>query len=739
MASHSHSRMEAYPPLPGSVLRFSDDIPDSGADVPLKLSIVPFDGAPTTNEKISHSHQWTSGITLHDMQSSNFSHLHSTLNDDPSSISEHSHRPLLRNIIWPMTVIVLPISLLSGVLIGLVWGYRVVPEQGLFPSSSTPNQTISNAWILVNYSATRLVFVASWLSTMAPILASFVMVLWSLPIAQAMRAASVEQDAAHLPTPYQLSLIIGITLASTQRLRRYFEYVLSRSRPQIPPVLHKAATMLTLCVLLACGVFLADTALHYYTETVPFSKYSTNTQPMYSFGRGPSDECLNWNRTEHLCLPCSVPSWAPGDQAAETQAINEKGEAFLVQQNISRKSEVRLVQDATLENADLAILIPQWQSIPLELDFHATTVGVSTQCSLITTHCNARRIGSDDTETQFNCSDSFYGVLGLQPVLSDSDNATDPNVPPLNWKQVQNLQYGFYTDPQLTQSYATGAFNPRTDTLDLSGNCVPDAELINPVYLGVASRMSSLTLNNDPGVLEGQDGSYVDLMLSCAYTTYQVNYTWFNGTVQDVSFAPSPNGTLAEMFHGSQMYASITGGAPDLELSILEAAQQPNTTAFMHRWGSLYSVKVLSTIAGYSTGRPSMQEQERTVFLVARVPTVPLWAIIACSLAYVILGLAMGWAAFKSSSSNVQDLAARLSLAGLTAAAFEERDGTGRHERIINDADSAFSKQEDGTRRVGVEGLAQTGYILNPVISPIATPVHSRTGSSGFSMFQPSQ
>jgi hypothetical protein len=738
MANHPQSGMEAFPSLPGSVLRFSDDIPDPGADVPFKLSILPFDGVPVTNEKISNSHRWSNGIISQNIQRPKSSRPYSTLNNDQSSTSDHSHRPLLRNIIWPMTAIILPISLLSGVLMGLVWGYRVVPEQGLFPSSSTLKQTTSSAWILVNYSATRLVFVASWLSTMAPILASFVMVLWSLPVAQAMRAASVERDTGHLPTPYQLSLIIGVTLASTQRLRRYFEYALSRSRPQIPPVLHKAAMMLTLCVLLACGVFLGDTALHYYTETVPFSKYTTNTQAMHTFGRGPSDECLNWNRTEHLCLPCSIPYWATGDQAAQTQAIDEKGEVFLVQQNISRKSEIRLVQDAAFENADLAILIPQSQSIPPELDFHASTVGVSTQCSLITPNCNLRRTGSDDTETQFNCSSGFYGVLGLQPVLSHSGNVIDPNVPPLNWKPFQNFQYGFYTDPQLTQSYATGAFNSSTDALALSGQCVPDAKLINPVYLGVASRMSSLTLNNDPGVLEGQGESYIDLVLSCSYTTYEVNYTWFNGTVQDVSFAQSPNGTLAEMFHGSQMYATITGGAPDLELNILDAAQQANTTAFMQTWGNLYSVKVLSAIAGYSTGRPSMQEQERTVFLVAKVPTAPLWVIIACSLAYVILGFALGFAAFKSSSSNVQDLAARLSLAGLTAAAFEERDGTGSHERIIKDADRAFSKQEDGTRRVGVEGLAQTGYILNPVISPVSTPMHSRTGSSGLTMFQPS-
>jgi hypothetical protein len=645
---------------------------------------------------------------------------------------------LLRNVLWPMMAIIVPISLVAGVLIGLVCGYRVKTEQNLFQSSGNASEAMSRAYILVDYSATRLVFLASWLSTMAPILASFVMVLWSLPIARTMRVASVELDAGHLPTPYQLSLIIGITLASMQRLRRYFQYVLVGAHPSIPPILHKAAMMLTVCVLLACSIFVADTALHYYTETVAFNKYFVDNQSMHSLSRGQSDTCLSWNRTDTICLPCSVAIWAVNDTAAEAEDIAEEDEAFLLQYNKSRKSEIRLVGDAALENADLAILIPQAQTIPPNVDFRASTIGVSTQCSLITPECNMRRTGYGNFDTQFNCSERFYGVLGLPPVLADSGNSpnqtTDPNVPPLDWKPFLSLQYGFYTDPKLTQSYATGAFNPTTGDFDLDGKCVPDAELINPVYLGVAGRfdatVSGPNLTNDPGIMEGLDGTYADFVLSCSYTTYEVGYTWFNGSIQDLSFTQSPNGTLAEMFHGSQMYAQITGGAHDLVLNIQEAAQQGNGSGFVREWSSLYSVKVLSEIGAYTTARPNLKEQQRTMLLVAKVPTIALGAIISCSLAYVVLGFALGFAAFKSSSLNVQDIAARLSLAGLTAAAFEERDGTGKHERIIKDADEAFSKQEDGTRRVGVEGLSQTGYILNPVVSPHTSPIYSRSAAS---------
>src|SRR5271156_571221 len=111
MSSHPQSRMEVYPPLSGSVLRFSDAIPDPGADVPSKLSILPFNGDHVVNEKGPNTHHWSNGITSQSIQPSNHPRPYPTLNDDQSSVSEHNHRPLLRNVIWPMTAVVLPITL----------------------------------------------------------------------------------------------------------------------------------------------------------------------------------------------------------------------------------------------------------------------------------------------------------------------------------------------------------------------------------------------------------------------------------------------------------------------------------------------------------------------------------------------------------------------------------------------------------------------------------------------------
>ncbi len=733
--------MDSFPLSAGNQFSYADSIPEPTTGRSARLSIVPLDGAHVP-----------SGVSsMHTPRSDDFAEkmrnpLELQQQASGQTTTAHIHRQLLRNIIWPVTAIVLPISLVSGVLIGLVCGYRVKTALSLFQSAVAANEPTNSAYVLVDYSATRLVFLASWLSSMAPLLASFVMVLWSLPTAQTMRTASMEFQPSELPTPYQLSLMVGLTLASTERLRQYLIYTMSRSRPSIPPVLQKAAMVLALCVFLACGIFLADTALHYYTETVSFSKYLVHDQPIHSFSHGLSDQCLEWNRTIEFGFPCSAAMYQT--TAQEMQVIAAVDETFMLQHNSSQKSEIRFVEDSALENADLAVLVPQTANVPLEVDYRGSTIGVSTQCSIITKDCNPLRLGERGFDTQFNCSEAFYGVLGIQPLVSNSgDNlnqTVDPNVPPLDWKPFMNLQYGYYWDSKLSKPYDTGIYNASSGVMLNEAIVLPDAELINPVYVGFAGRFDSiyqsasqnLSAEDPTGLLNGLD-TYVDFVLSCSYTTYDVDYTWVNGSIQDTSYAPSPNGSLAEMYHGAQMYTMLGGGAHDLVINMQQAAQQDTVADFLQEWSNLYSLKVLSNIGAYTSARPNLQEQLRETMLVARVPKAALWALIACSLTYVVLAFALGFAALSSSSANARDLAARLSLPGLTAAAFEEKDGTGTHTPIITNADSTFSKAEDGTRRVGVEGLAHTGYILSPMVSMQPSPLHSRSASSRYLLNRP--
>ena len=293
----------------------------------------------------------------------------------------------IKSLLWPVLAITVPIALLSAALLGLVFGYRVRTQPSLFVPDAGRYQDIHrhNSYVLVDYPATRLVFAASFLSTLAPMLGSFIMVLWSLRIAQSMRTASAELQYTHLPTPYQLSLVIGLTLASTERLRRYFGYLFSKSRPSIPPVVHHAALMFTASIICAAAVFLADTALHYSTSTISFDVISSTVRPVYQYGRGLSQYCLNFDRIENLGFPCSFnltvdnpDGWA------------EVNEIFHLEHNNSRTSEIRLVSSPEFAHGDLALLMPRMQNLPPNIDFRASSVGVSTQCYPVTSECDMR-------------------------------------------------------------------------------------------------------------------------------------------------------------------------------------------------------------------------------------------------------------------------------------------------------------------------------------------------------------
>ena len=633
---------------------------------------------------------------------------------DPSVTSVH-RKTRIKSLLWPVLVITVPIALLSAALLSLVFGYRVRTQPSLFASDAGGYQDVHrhDSYVLVNYPATRLVFAASFLSTLAPMLGSFIMVLWSLRIAQSMRAASAELQYTRLPTPYQLSLVIGLTLASTERLRRYFGYLFSKSRPSIPPVVHHAAMMLTASIICAAAVFLADTALHYSTSTISFDVISSTSQPVYEYGRGLSQYCLKFDRIENQGFPCSYNitvdnpnSWA------------EVNEIFYLEQNSSRISEIRLVSSPELAHGDLALLMPRMQNLPPDIDFRASTVGVSTQCYPITSKCDMRITNPGGLDhTRFNCSNGFFGVLGKSPNISElSGFSPDPDVPSLAFKPAPNLQYGFFSDSGLNTPYNSEGYDPGNDQPTLPP--LPDAKLINPIYLGIAGRFSgsdqsvSNNMTNDSGLFQTNETAFIDFALRCPFTAYDVSYTWANGEIHDLSFVPSPNGSMLELYHGTQFYITVSGGDYRLQDFLFQAAMQNTSEELASKWASLYSTKVLSTIGAYTTPRTDLQEQQRTQLLVAKVPKAALGALIACSLAYTILGLGLGIAAYRASATDVRDLAAQLSLAGLTAAAFDDKHSFTSERGEVTKGGAVFNEKLNRreTRRVLIDGSPERGY-----------------------------
>lgn len=127
------------------------------------------------------------------------------------SIPHEQIQGRVQQIIIAFAVMVLPMLVLSGVLLGLVFYYRVPPNQYVSDDLGREQgreQDYSDAY-LVRFSAPKLVLVASWSSTISPILIGFAITLASYPTAKNLLTASDARDTAQLPTPFQLSLIIS--------------------------------------------------------------------------------------------------------------------------------------------------------------------------------------------------------------------------------------------------------------------------------------------------------------------------------------------------------------------------------------------------------------------------------------------------------------------------------------------------------------------------------------------------
>jgi hypothetical protein len=285
------------------------------------------------------------------------------------------------------------------------------------------------------------------------------------------------------------------------------------------------------------------------------------------------------------------------------------------------------------------------------------------------------------------------------------------------YKPAPNLMYSFFNESGLKNIYNTVGYND-FNGFDLSILPYSDSQLVNPFYMGLAGRMSTTSGQFMPGSQMVQKNTnvtflsngVVDFILDCAIVSYDVSYTWVEGDLQDMNIVRTPNGSVLEVFHGYQLYSTISGGDPDLQSFLTQSSLSGTTTdAFLQEFGSLYSTKVLSTIGGYTSARMSLAEQQRERMLLSKVPIPPFAILIAWSLSYPLLGLILALQAYRASRGNVRDIAAKLSLLGLSQAAFgENRKGTssgGTTSRVdLNEA-----PRHEG-RRVAVDGSAQQGF-----------------------------
>lgn len=477
----------------------------------------------------------------------------------------------------------------------------------------------------------------------------------------------------------------------------------------MPPVLHHAALMILLSVILASCVFVADTVLHYTTSTVELDQIHIPSDPIQQLGRGISGFCLTYNRTSSG-FPCSV-EWGFEDP----NFAFEQEEAVRLAHNTSQLSQIQTAPVKGIPGADVAYIVPQDQTVTPNSDYHATTIGISTTCQFVPPKsCGMAVWGPNDIYTNFSCTDMFHGTLGIDPNTStaNGDRSPDAYRSLLMYKPASNLMYTFFSDPHLENIYNTvglgddGQFN-------LSILPMPDNELVNPFYIGVAARVaqssflssSEMLVTND--TFRGSDNLILDFVMNCAVSSYDVAYTWVNGSLNSISAIPSSNGSVLEIYHGTLLYTSVSGQADSFDLQdfLIQAPLAGNTTeSFLNKFASLYSAKVLAKIGAYTTTRTVIQEQQRESMLLSKVPVPALAMLVTWSFAYSVLGLVIAVKAYQATREDIRDIAAKLSLLGLSEAAFGDHSaGPSSPGSGVSNEDLGQISRED-TRRVIVEG-----------------------------------
>ena len=112
------------------------------------------------------------------------------------------------DIFLSFVIVTIPMLLFAALLLGLVFHYRVTHNYPQYENLQLDGATDEPHVYYVNLSATFLVFIASWSSSLAPILVSFVLVLAAYPICRHYLNQARANSRRELLTPYQLALTL---------------------------------------------------------------------------------------------------------------------------------------------------------------------------------------------------------------------------------------------------------------------------------------------------------------------------------------------------------------------------------------------------------------------------------------------------------------------------------------------------------------------------------------------------
>ncbi|KAF3928214.1 hypothetical protein AA313_de0206819 [Arthrobotrys entomopaga] len=603
------------------------------------------------------------------------------LSEQPTSQSRPSNPPRqlrgrYRTIFLSCAALILPFIIISAIILGLVFYYRINPNQEEGGSRSILGLPAvdGSQYIYTNISPTRLARVASLYSSVFSYLTTFAVLLSTYPLALFILKNSLDGDPRRLPTPYQLSLALHFAEGGGGILSilSWFNYTrrsqnANLRKHQAGPTSGPALTAI-FTASIGILIFAAEWWLHFAIE--PFNLgQATPLDPTggnYSFTLPPN--CLNTDNSygAQLNTECSIsPSIRGG------YLINPVT-SFEALENISTTVSINIMSDE--HAAQYAFLgIPE-NGKPSHHDFTATTYSALTQCKPVARECDVSRANLvSGVSAPFTCSryPAFTGDL-----------------------IAQKFSYTYFTDSSGTNNHTDGSSTSS-----------------NPFYFGVNGNTlpaagNSLPLQNSTEFVSLEFGGLAYLMF-CNCTVFDTEYTVVNGSITRFEISPS-NSSVATLM--VQALVQTVAGVIKLEESANLAGLSKTEQQFGDTFSLTYSQVLLGLVAGVMSPSPAVKLQQHSDIIVSRVPRAPLYTLVTLSFCFVGFGVLLGLVALATAhNEDIEEVRQRLSIQQLVAEKFE---GDRAHQ-AVDSLDECFAELEgQPSERVGVVGSRGKGWEL---------------------------
>ena len=616
--------------------------------------------------------------------------------DDTHSIKyENLNRPpdhdgtmegRLRHITLVSLFLVLPLC-------GITAALLIITYKNLLPSSNV-NDSSPCSGLLVDYGASQLTSLSTWISTVATLLAPAFMALLSYPIAKVMARES--HSTEKLPSPYQTSLLIELLGGSMVSLWGSFTYMLSRRRAKVSGLVHVGFIGLLFAILLGIFMQLADFWLHRATHSIIYKVSNSVVEAQY--GRQLSQYCQNYYATDAGSrYECLETSRAPGDQTNPPCSVSCGNAAFfpthfaqgyLLANSMPTNNSLEVISGTnSLSKSDSVVMLMP-SNVNSNITWNAKTVGVSTHCEYINKECTR---SSDGSHIWFTCEGDVppAGFNSSGPIPFSNQNGDTSETGASLWLNT------LYTQPS---------------DVTLSG------KIGNPWMFGLGMNIDvDVDVNlQTSNIFTG--GGHVGTFMMCNSTTYDIEYSVGSAdrnanssstaysSVNINALTPS-NDNVHNTVQGHIPFARSANSQQYIQNAFLSAIFSSTTDEqVLRRFEEEFGKVAMSFAAPSFEGQATTSRNNIEQRVVSCVQRAPLWSLIGLVLLYIILAVVLATIAMVSSTNNnVRSAQSQLSVAGLAAAAFEEKRLQSQHGEV--------KRTEDLFEELGYRGVGQDAEI----------------------------